>query len=133
VHNFASYECRGRNRIVGARTSEHGKGNALDIRGLTLTDGRFVELTDPHVARDVREKFRASTCSRFATVLGPGSDGYHENHIHLDLAVRHSGYRLCQWDVRNPEAAPVATGSIAHAVPLPPPRPKSETPGSVKR
>src|SRR5205085_250553 len=99
VHNYASYDCRGRNRVAGAKTSEHGKGNALDVRGLTLTDGRFVELTDSQVARDFREKFRASACARFATVLGPGSDGYHENHIHLDLAVRNSGYRFCQWDV----------------------------------
>ena len=135
VQNYASYDCRGRNRVAGAKTSEHGKGNALDVRGLTLTDGRFVELTDPHVARDFREKFRASACARFATVLGPGSDGYHENHIHLDLAVRNSGYRFCQWDVRSPEAsppAPTATGSIARVVPLPPPRPKADTNGGPK-
>ena len=77
------------------------------------------------MVRDFREKFRASACARFTTVLGPGSDGYHENHIHLDLAVRNSGYRFCQWDVRSPElASSGATGSIARAVPLPPPRPK---------
>jgi hypothetical protein len=35
-------------------------------------------------------------------VLGPGSDGYHENHVHLDLLERRSGYRICQWDVRDP-------------------------------
>ena len=35
-------------------------------------------------------------------MLGPGSDGYHEDHIHVDLAQRRSDYRLCQWDVRQP-------------------------------
>ena len=126
VHNYDSYDCRGRNRVSGAKTSEHGKGNALDIRGLTLADGRFVELTDSQVARDFREKFRASVCARFATVLGPGSDGYHENHIHVDLAQRASGYRLCQWDVRDPDVAAAAAAAVARAVPLPQPRPKIE-------
>ena len=36
------------------------------------------------------------------TVLGPGSDGYHEEHIHLDLAERRNNYKVCQWDVRVP-------------------------------
>jgi hypothetical protein len=49
-------------------------------------------------------------------VLGPGSDGYHEGHIHLDLAARRSGMKMCQWDVRDPPA------EVA-SVPLPPPRP----------
>jgi hypothetical protein len=119
------YDCRGRNR-VGALISEHGKGNALDIRGLTLANGRFVELTNPQVARDFREKFRASVCARFTTVLGPGSDGYHENHVHVDLAQRASGYRMCQWDVRDPEMVPAAAAAVARAVPLPTPRPKIE-------
>jgi hypothetical protein len=50
-------------------------------------------------------------------VLGPGSDGYHENHVHLDLLERRSGYRICQWDVRDP--------NVITAVPLPPERPGS--------
>jgi hypothetical protein len=61
-------------------------------------------------------------CGRFTTVLGPGSDGYHETHIHVDLAERRGGYRMCQWDVRDP--APVA--AVETAIPLPPPRPKIE-------
>ena len=101
LSNYDSYNCRSRNRIVGARTSEHGNGNALDLRGLTLGNGRFVGLTDPQVVRGFRERFRAGMCARFTTVLGPGSDGYHEDHVHLDLAERRSGYRICQWDVRD--------------------------------
>ena len=104
IENFDSYECRGRNRIVGAKTSEHGKANALDVRALKLAGRRPAELTDPTVARKVRETLRAATCARFSTVLGPGSDGYHETHIHVDLAERRGGYRVCQWDVRDPVA-----------------------------
>jgi len=35
-------------------------------------------------------------------VLGPGSDGYHEDHIHLDLMERRNDYRICQWNVWDP-------------------------------
>jgi hypothetical protein len=114
VDNFASYECRGRNRIAGARLSEHGRANALDVRGFVLADHAMAVLTDPALSRDFRETVRRSACARFATVLGPGSDGYHENHVHLDLAVRRNDYRICQWDVRDP----------APATPLPRPRPR---------
>src|SRR5262245_41100296 len=47
IDNYAAYDCRGRNRIVGARLSEHGKANALDIRSFKLANGTVVELTDP--------------------------------------------------------------------------------------
>src|SRR5205807_6194040 len=46
ISNFDSYECRGRNRVFGAQISEHGKGNAIDIRALTLTNGKTYQLTD---------------------------------------------------------------------------------------
>ena len=110
LDNYASYDCRGRNRVVGAKMSEHGKANALDMRSLRLADGKVVGLTDPQVAKDFREELRKAACARFTTVLGPGSDGYHENHMHVDLAERRSGHRMCQWDVREladePAAAP---------------------------
>ncbi len=45
-------------------------------------------LTDRTMPREVRERVLHSVCARFSTVLGPGSDWYHEDHIHLDLAQR---------------------------------------------
>ncbi len=116
VENYDSYECRGRNRIIGAKISEHGKGNALDIRAFRLADGKRIEPTDIHAVHELREKLRTGVCSRFTTVLGPGSDGYHESHIHLDLAERRGGYRMCQWAVRDPPK------EVAQ-IPLPTPRP----------
>jgi hypothetical protein len=118
VANFDSYECRGRNRIVGAKISEHGRGNAIDIRALTLTNGKSYELTDIAVDKPMREQLRASACARFTTVLGPASDGFHENHIHVDLAERRSGYRICQWAVRD----------ASDLVPLPRERPAEAPP-----
>jgi hypothetical protein len=118
VANFAAYECRGRNRIVGALISEHGKGNALDIRALTLANGKHYEPTDIAVSKEMRERLKASACGRFSTVLGPASDGYHENHIHVDLAQRRSGYRICQWAVRD----------ASELIPLPRDRPPEAPP-----
>jgi hypothetical protein len=102
LDNFDSFECRGRNRIVGARLSEHGRANALDVRALRLANGRSISLTDRTVPRDVRETVLHSVCKRFSTVLGPSSDWYHEDHIHLDLMERRNNYRICQWDVLDP-------------------------------
>jgi hypothetical protein len=109
LDNFDSFECRGRNRIVGAKLSEHGRANALDVRGFKLADGTMVSLTDRTVPRGLRETVLRSVCARFSTVLGPGSDWYHEDHIHLDLMERRGNYRICQWDVWDalPQKAPL--------------------------
>jgi hypothetical protein len=118
VETYDDFECRGHNRVAGAKLSEHGKGNAVDLRAFVLADGRAIGLTDPAIAKEFRDELRESACHRFTTVLGPGSDGHHEAHIHLDLAERQHGYRMCQWDVREPPAA-----EVADRVPLPMPRP----------
>jgi hypothetical protein len=135
LDNFDSYECRGRNRVRAAQLSEHGRADALDVRGFRLADGHEINLTDVGVSKDLRQKIRASVCARFSTVLGPGSDGYHEEHVHLDLAERRNGYKLCQWDVREPPPAQAEAGAgreepseqaeaiAAGEVPLPRPRP----------
>lgn len=102
LDNFDSFECRGRNRVKGAKLSEHGLANALDVRGLKLQNGVTLSLTDRFLSRDTREKVLTSVCARFTTVLGPGSDWYHEDHIHLDLAQRRNNYKLCQWGVYDP-------------------------------
>jgi hypothetical protein len=102
LDNFDSFECRGRNRVSGAKMSEHGRANALDIRALKFANGQSLSLTDRGLAREQREAVLHSVCARFTTVLGPGSDWYHEDHIHLDLAERRGGYRICQWNVYDP-------------------------------
>ena len=113
VENYDSYECRTRNRVPGAKLSEHAHGDALDVRALRLADGRRLELTDAKVDMGLRTGLRDSACHRFTTVLGPGADGYHNGHVHLDVIQRRAGYRICEWDVRPPTAP----------VPLPRPRP----------
>jgi len=135
IEQADSYECRSRNRMPGAILSEHGRGNALDVRAFTLGNGKTIRLTDVGVGRTWREALRASACARFFTVLGPGSDGNHEEHIHLDLAARRDGYRLCEWEVRTSIARPQtpepqSDGTLANAEqPVPLPRPRPETSG----
>jgi hypothetical protein len=102
LDNYDSYECRGFNRIPGAHLSEHGRANALDVRAFRLADGRSIGLTDTHVAHETREAVLHSVCSRFVTVLGPGSDGYHEEHIHLDLMEHQNHFKLCHWEIYDP-------------------------------
>ncbi|MCP1837946.1 hypothetical protein ACVIHI_000681 [Bradyrhizobium sp. USDA 4524] len=102
LDNFDSFECRGRNRVAGAQLSEHGRANALDVRALGLANGKSISLTDRSVPRTLRETVLHSVCARFSTVLGPGSDWYHEDHIHLDLIERRNNYRICQWNVDDP-------------------------------
>jgi hypothetical protein len=109
LDNFDSFECRGRNRVIGAPLSEHGRANALDVRAFKLANGQSISLTDRTVSREVRENVLHSVCTRFMTVLGPGSDGYHEDHIHLDLMQRRNNYKICQWYVWDamPQIAPL--------------------------
>ena len=102
IETYGSYECRGRNNVLDAKLSEHGKGNAIDVRALILAGDRRIEPTDETVAKPLREALRDSACHRFTTVLGPGADSYHSNHIHLDILERTHGSRICQWDVREP-------------------------------
>jgi hypothetical protein len=102
LDNFDSYRCRGRNNVAGALLSEHGRANALDVRGFKLANGRTISLTDRTLARELRESVLHSACTRFSTVLGPGSDWYHEDHIHLDVMERRNNYRICQWNVWDP-------------------------------
>ncbi|EKS32098.1 extensin family protein [Afipia clevelandensis] len=125
LDNFDSFECRGRNRVKGAKLSEHGLANALDVRGLKFADGKMLSLTDRAVPRETREKVLASVCARFTTVLGPGSDWYHEDHIHLDLAQRRNNFKLCQWGVYEPMPA-IAPLMPAERPDEAPPRPAAD-------
>ena len=108
-----AYECRPRNNIKGAKISEHGRGNAFDLATFRLKNGGVFNFTDPLVHKPFRDSVRTAACGRFMTVLGPGSDGYHSGHIHLDLAERSRNTRVCQWDVREVTVAARTDASLA--------------------
>jgi hypothetical protein len=116
------YQCRGVNGVMGARTSQHGRGNAMDLRAIRFADGTAANPTDASLPREFRERIKSTACKHFTTVLGPGSDRHHDVYIHLDVAPRKNGYRICQWNVY--EAADV---------PLPRPRPPEAPPRATPR
>lgn len=90
----AHYVCRTRNHRAGARLSEHSKGRAVDISAFRLESGPEVSVLrgwKGHVWSKALRKVHASACGPFGTVLGPGSDGYHEDHFHVDTARHRSG------------------------------------------
>ncbi len=95
----ASYSCRPRNNKSGAKMSEHGYGNAIDIAAFNLESGRKITVRDGWRGRSDEQGFlrlvREEACSGFKTVLGPGSDRHHRDHIHLDLQNRRNGNHYC--------------------------------------
>ncbi|HLL28022.1 MAG TPA: extensin family protein [Xanthobacteraceae bacterium] len=111
----ASFGCRPRNSVFGAVMSEHGKANALDIWALHLADGRRIGIQNADGPLEFLAGMRQSACVRFTTVLGPGADKDHETHLHVDLAERRNGYRICQWTLPDPEkpSETVETGAQA--------------------
>lgn len=97
IYIAASYACRGRNNVPGARISEHGFGRAVDVRAIDMEDGQNWHV-QPHEAgsEEPAARFQAAlreeSCGPFNTVLGPGSDGHHTDHLHFDTARRSSSY-----------------------------------------
>ncbi|MGH6735406.1 MAG: extensin family protein [Methyloceanibacter sp.] len=92
MRQIASYSCRGRNGSRRGHLSEHAYGNAIDIAAFRLANGREITVVKGWWRGDAREKaflreVFTGACAEFYTVLGPGSDRYHYNHIHVDLLV----------------------------------------------
>ena len=88
--NAGSYACRGRNNQVGAKLSEHSFGNAVDVMSFKLADGYVITVKGGWRGTEAEQGFLREVfygaCQRFTTVLAPGSDVFHYDHIHVDLA-----------------------------------------------
>src|SRR5215472_7644222 len=100
VH-ITGYECRNRNHAEGGKLSAHALGIAADILSFELTNGATLAIRpdgDPGDARGAIDAVRKAGCGWFTTVLGPGSDEAHANHIHVDILQHGSSnhYRICQ-------------------------------------
>ncbi|MCX5497164.1 extensin family protein [Kaistia dalseonensis] len=91
ILTMGTYACRSRNNTRGDRLSEHAFANAFDVAGFRLADGRTIRVRtdwrngDPASQAFLREAL-VTACRYFTTVLGPGSNRLHEDHIHIDLA-----------------------------------------------
>ena len=100
IGHAATYVCRRRNNQPDGKPSEHSFGNAVDVISFSFSDGDPVPIMprerDGTLAEAFQDAVRASACLEFTTVLGPGSDDYHDDHLHLDVVERDGGFRLCQ-------------------------------------
>lgn len=100
IKQISAYSCRGMNGNSRAHISEHAFGNALDIASFTLADGRRISVKDGWKGLPEEQGFlrdvQGAACQQFNTVLAPGSNVYHYDHIHVDLMRRASGRIICQ-------------------------------------
>ena len=100
IKQISAYSCRGMNGNPNAHISEHAFGNALDIAAFTLADGRRITVKGGWRGMPEEQGFlrdvQATACQQFNTVLAPGSNVYHEDHIHVDLMRRATGRTICQ-------------------------------------
>jgi hypothetical protein len=100
IKQISAYSCRGMNGNPGAHISEHAFGNALDIAEFTLADGHRVSVQYGWRGSPEEQGFlhdvQLAACENFTTVLAPGANIYHYNHIHVDLMRRASGRRICE-------------------------------------
>ncbi|MEA2881001.1 MAG: hypothetical protein QOH32_220, partial [Bradyrhizobium sp.] len=130
IKQISAYSCRGMNGNSRAHISEHAFGNALDIAAFTLADGRRITVKDGWRGMPEEQGFlrdvQGAACQQFNTVLAPGSNAHHSDHIHVDLMRRASRRLICQPAAvsgeevasratqRNPYASrePYVTGSL---------------------
>jgi hypothetical protein len=100
IKQISAYSCRGMNGNSRAHISEHAFGNALDIAAFTLADGRRITVKDGWKGMPEEQGFlrdvQGAACQQFNTVLAPGSNVYHYDHIHVDLMRRASRRIICQ-------------------------------------
>jgi hypothetical protein len=118
IKQISAYSCRGMNGNPNAHISEHAFGNALDIAEFDLADGHVVTVQHGWRGTPQEQGFlhdvQSAACDQFSTVLAPGANVYHYNHIHVDLMRRGSGRRICEPGAISGEvAAARASGRFA--------------------
>ena len=98
IEHYGTYSCR---RIGGGETgrwSQHATGNAIDIAGFVLTDGRRISVERDWPGDDREAAFlrqvRDGACGSFAIVLSPDYNAAHADHLHLDQSA--GAFGLCR-------------------------------------
>lgn len=90
IETMGSYSCR---NVAGTEhRSAHATGNAVDVSGFVLADGRRITVLGNWNAGTTQERgflhvIQASACKRFGTVLGPDYNADHHNHLHLEVSA----------------------------------------------
>jgi hypothetical protein len=100
VRTGPGYECRNRNGAPTGKLSAHAMGKAIDISAFELSNGKSISIKPQgdDAMRSAVDSIRTAACGWFTTVLGPGSDAAHADHLHVDLLLHGTSdrYRICQ-------------------------------------
>jgi hypothetical protein len=91
IDTMGSYSCR--NISGSSHRSAHATADAIDVAAFVLADGRRVSVLGDWTTGTADERkffglIHASACKRFGTVLGPGYNAAHKDHLHLELTGR---------------------------------------------
>lgn len=86
---MGAYSCRNVNGAATGRRSGHARGDALDVGGVRLRDGRRITVTanwsgDSPEARFLK-RIRDEGCQIYGTVLSPDYNAAHRDHLHLEV------------------------------------------------
>jgi Extensin-like protein C-terminus len=100
IKQISAYSCRGMNGNPNAHISEHAFGNALDVAEFDLADGHKISVQYGWHGSPEEQGFlhdvQMAACDEFTTVLAPGANVYHYNHIHVDLMRHYNGRHICE-------------------------------------
>ncbi|MGQ2918733.1 MULTISPECIES: extensin-like domain-containing protein [Rhizobium] len=100
IANASTYICRNRNSAENGKISEHAKGNAVDISTIAFDKGEPLVMKprgeDGTPEGAFQRAITAAACLFFRTVLSPGSDATHQDHLHLDVLERKGDYLYCR-------------------------------------
>jgi len=100
INHGSTYVCRRRNNLPTGKMSEHSIGNAIDIADFEFVGRKPIGISPRKGDGNIEEAFqravRGGACLHFTTVLGPGANAAHADHLHLDIIKRKRGYRLCE-------------------------------------
>ncbi|WP_332305178.1 extensin-like domain-containing protein [Rhizobium sp. GR12] len=100
IASASTYICRNRNSAENGKISEHARGNAVDISTIAFDKGEPLVMKprgeDGTAEGAFQRTITAAACLFFRTVLSPGSDATHQDHLHLDVLERKGGYLYCR-------------------------------------
>ncbi|MBY9068395.1 extensin family protein [Hyphomonas sp. WL0036] len=87
IETYGSFSCR---NIAGTRRlSQHAFGNAIDVSGFRLEDGRVIDVKAHWGKRGKEGRFlkrvHSGACELFSVTLGPEYNAAHADHFHMDM------------------------------------------------
>lgn len=90
IETMGTYACRPVNNRAGARLSEHGRANAVDVAAFVIQGGRRITVLDGWAGDDQRTRsflraVQTAGCRRFQVGLGPDANALHRDHLHFDM------------------------------------------------